>query len=384
MTRRPLRLLAAWLLLPAAAPALAQVPPPAPSSFFDFAGALPSPASAASAGTAGATRWIGDEPYENPAIEPGRGLTLGGQLYRISRQDLRTISRDFDQTPLWIDFAGGELRWGAGRLGLAAYAHQPFLRLEDAAFRLTADGGVDPATIQPSTDQREWRAGVAASWPLGRVRVGGAIEYQGVAEEYEVEVQSGGPSTGTTSTDWSGGGVGFQLGARVTLGERPLTRFELGASLQRLAELDLEGEAVTATMAFDTTYAVATTRTAAWAGGATLRWHVSEGFRVLLAGGGRGAQRYEAWGVEAGPATHWRVGGEFHDPRDPWTLRFGFGADVQTGVPESRAGVLAAGIGWKVGGGTQLEVGAEHRTVQRTGEPDSGEDHVVLTVVQDL
>ena len=79
--RRAVRIPLARLALVVAAAvgpraALAAAPTPLASSRFGFPGSVTNPPSAASAGLALADRWLGDEPFANPAIARGRGAAL--------------------------------------------------------------------------------------------------------------------------------------------------------------------------------------------------------------------------------------------------------------------------------------------------------------------
>ena len=71
----------AWL----GAPARAVTIDPA---LFLFPGSPSNATSAASAGVAFADRWLGDRPFDNPALETRRMVELTPLLEHISRQDL--------------------------------------------------------------------------------------------------------------------------------------------------------------------------------------------------------------------------------------------------------------------------------------------------------
>ena len=96
----------ALLIAALARPAASDTPSPLASSLFAFPGATGHPASAVSAGLAMADRWLGDDPFENPAAAPGPGVALSGALLHVSRQDLRALNRNFDETPAFFDGAG--------------------------------------------------------------------------------------------------------------------------------------------------------------------------------------------------------------------------------------------------------------------------------------
>src|SRR6059036_164007 len=103
-TRGRLVLVVSFLLCPMAA----QAQPPAPLSptLFAFPGGYANPASAASTGFALADRWLGDEPFSNPATPPRGEVTLSPSLIRVSRQDLRADNRNYDETSAFFDGAG--------------------------------------------------------------------------------------------------------------------------------------------------------------------------------------------------------------------------------------------------------------------------------------
>ena len=79
------------------------------------------------------------------------------------------------------------------------------------------------------------------------------------------------------------------------------------------------------------------------------------------------------------PAAEWKLAGEYHDARDPWTFRFGGGQEQQSGVPEPRAGVYALGLGWRFKH-SNVDFALTHRTLQRPGEPTSYDERVLLGI----
>src|SRR5439155_19706409 len=138
----------------------------------------PGPGSARSAGLALADRWLGDEPWDNPAWADARGIALTGALLHMNRQDLAADSRAFDQQAAFFGMGGGRIGGAFGRLGLAAYAYQPVMRFEDVAFEKGERGGPSPpAIIQSSLSSREIVAGLAGSWGSGPARFGLAGEW---------------------------------------------------------------------------------------------------------------------------------------------------------------------------------------------------------------
>jgi hypothetical protein len=121
-----------------------------------------------------------------------------------------------------------------------------------------------------------------------------------------------------------------------------------------------------------------TVREPGWELGSSARIAVSPSLRVLAAVGGRTSQAWAGFDLTAGRAWEWKLAAEYHDARDPWTLRFGLGLERQADAPEPRANVLGLGYGRGFTWGT-VDVGLTHRTVDRATGPHSFEDRVVLT-----
>src|SRR6185369_16871340 len=82
------------------------LPPPLSSPDYHFPGAVASPGSAASAGVGMADAWLGDEPFENPALTAKNRASFSPLLYHMSRQDLRGISRGYSEQSAFFDGAG--------------------------------------------------------------------------------------------------------------------------------------------------------------------------------------------------------------------------------------------------------------------------------------
>jgi hypothetical protein len=120
-------------------------------------------------------------------------------------------------------------------------------------------------------------------------------------------------------------------------------------------------------------------REAGWEFGTSARYAASPAFRVLASLGGRTAQSWQGFNIAAGRAWEWRAAIEYHDARDPWTLRMGFGQQHQDDVPQPRADDLAIGFGWHFAHVT-TDLGLVHRTVVRESQPHSFEDRIALTV----
>jgi hypothetical protein len=377
MTR--VRVLSLVLALAAAAPARADLPSPITPALFGFPGHSLAPGSARAAALAGAGRWLGDEPFHNPALGAADGLVLTPVLQRVSRQDLRAENRNYDETSVFFDVLGGWVGRGAGAWTLAAYVHQPLVRHERFAYTRGVNA-VQPALIQGQADQREYRAGLAVSRRAGSWRFGVAGEWHGRSDTYETVEQSGSPSSGMSHADFSGGAIGGQVGARWD-GEAPWGgALAAGAGLRFVPALDLDGELRYELLTGDSTGTLAVTRESGWEGGVSAAADATPTFRVLVSAGGRTGQDWDAFGVRDGTLFEWKLGGEFHAPDVPWTFRFGLGQEQQQGVAESRSGVLGLGLGWDLGD-MRADFGAVRRTLERDAQPTSYEDRLVGSVV---
>src|SRR5438093_707668 len=117
--------LALWFLVVSAAPVSAAPPPPLTGSDYDFPGAVSSPGSALSAAVGLADSWLGDVPFDNPAVPPRRVGSLSPLLYHVSRQDLRGFNRNFSEQSAFFDVAGAWAGIPSGALNFFAYGHQP-------------------------------------------------------------------------------------------------------------------------------------------------------------------------------------------------------------------------------------------------------------------
>jgi hypothetical protein len=371
--------LAAASLVLAAAPARAQLPTTIAPDLYAFPGAHPSPGSAASAGLALADRWLADEPFDNPAASRPYTLALSPLLLHVSRQDLRAEHRSYEETSAFLEAAGGTFSAEGGTIGVALYGYQPVLRLEDNAF-LTGSQVGPSGSVKSNTDAREFRGGLAASLGRGRLRFGFAGEWTHRADHYERTEDTGAPAPSTYLTDFSGEGFGGQAGVRVSFGEGP-GALTMGAAVRYVPELELTGEETLGSASGTTTNPVSTRREAGWEGGLSARYSVTDAFHALGSAGGKSAQKFEGWGVMSGEGFEWKLAGEYHDRRDPWTLRFGLGEEQQSDVPEPRSGVVGLGFGFQFES-TQLDLGLVHRTFKRGDHATSTEDRIVASLVQ--
>ncbi|HTK31635.1 MAG TPA: hypothetical protein VL332_06695 [Candidatus Saccharimonadaceae bacterium] len=358
----------------------AHATPPAPLDpvRFSFPGSMPMPGSATSAGLALADRWLGTEPFDNPAWAPRRAGSVAPLLLHSNRQDLRAANRDFSDETAYVDFAGAWAGTSLGRVGLAAYLQQPVLRLEDNAY--TVGNALSPTSgsVVSSTSARELRAGVLGSLPLGRVRAGVALEWTHRDDVYQADVEDGSPNSGTTRLELSGSGVGGSAGLRFD-GQFLGRALGAGAAWRYVPELSLDVTQRADLISGSSTASMPSTRAAGWEGGASVRWLVDPAFALLAGGGARGAQDWSGLGVTTGAGSSWALAGEYHDARDPWTLRFGGGAEQQSGVPEARDGVYGLGFGWLFGT-VAAEVGLTHRVIERAAAPHSYEERIVATL----
>ena len=364
-----------------ASAALAQPPSPINPVYHSFPGAHAHPASARSAGLALANRWLGEEPWDNPAGAGARSLTLTGALLHNSRQDLRRQNRRFEEQSVFLDAAGGSVGWSAGGLGLTLYASQPVLRVEDNAFSRGIDPTAEPAAITTGTTVRELRAGLAIAWGGERLRIGAAGEWTQRQDRYELVEQSGSPASGSRVAEFSGDGFGGSAGVRIGFGEAAPGAIRVGAALRWIPAIAVTGDQSLELLAGTSGAAISAEREAGWEAGGTVSVVVTAAFQALLALGGRGEQAWEGFGVTRGAGSEWSVGGEYHDARDPWIARFGFGIEEERGVPEPRSRRIAFGAAWLMDS-TTLDFGILHRSIERPGQPDSSEDRVLVGVVQ--
>jgi hypothetical protein len=364
--------LGAILLLAVACEAGAQPPSPLDlARFYSFPGALPGPASAVSAGRGLSDRWLGEEPFDNPAAQPARGIAAAPLLLRVKRQDLPADYRNYDENSGFLDLAGAWLSLPVRGLGLALYVYEPVLRREEAAFTSKPDV-VPVGTFTTASSARETRAGLALSRSRGTASFGAALEWTRRSDSYDYREISGDPFAGARHVDFSGDGFGFQAGARVAASER----VALGGAVRYLPALALSGQQSLPALAVERS--VAATREAGWEGGLSAQVTVTEAFRVLGSLGGRTAQAWDGFHATSGSTVSWGVGLDYDDVEAPWVARFGLGQEQQHGSPEPRAGVLGLGLGWKLDA-LRLDAGLLRRSIGRAGKATSYDDRVVAS-----
>lgn len=370
--------------LACAAPAIAAPPPPLDTDLFSFPGSTLVPPSGISAATALADRWLGDEPHDNPAVAPGFRVIASPLIQRLNRQDLASRNRNFTEAGPAIDGAGLSIvSPPVGVLTFSVHVSQPVLRFEETAYTsgLATPGSVNapPATVRTFASARETRAGGGVSARVGPLRIGAAAEWTRREDLYRRTLQEGGPNDGTTEVSFSGDGIGGQLGVRFGQEDTTSRAWAVGAAVRFVPAMTLEGTATADLVSGSSSDPTTVEHAGTLAGGVSARVALGPTFAAIAGFGARGAQRWEEYDVEAGSAWEWRLGGVFHDPRDPWTLRFGFGMERQSSVPEPRATVMAAGLGWHFADAT-VDLGVMRRTLSRDDRANSFDDRAVISI----
>ena len=358
------------------------------AALFHFPGNAALPIAASSAGVALADRWLGDLPFDNPAFAAPRGLEVSPALVHVSRQDLRAANRNYVETSVYLDGAGGWIAVPLGRGTVFAYGSQPVLRFDDNSYTrgtTAVDPANPPAMIRSQAEAREVRAGAGFSWGDSGLRAGVAGEWTRRDDRYQVIEESGSPLAGTHNTRFSGDAAGLQAGVRLgrgLSGPHPLTA---GLGVRMLPALSLSAHDTFEPLipAVGDTRDYAVDRGSSWEGGVSARYGVNATFVVMAAAGGHGAQPWHGLGASAHAGTMWSIGGAFHDPQDAWTLRFGYGQEAQPGAPEPRSGLFGLGLGW-TSEGLRIDVGALRRSIQRGSSPTSYDDRVVASVGVDF
>jgi hypothetical protein len=360
-------------------------PSPLSGGLFAFPASNPSPATASSAALGLADRWLGEIPFDNPALAARRTGGASGILHRVSRQDLRADNRQYDEQPLFVDPAAAWVELPAGPVRLSAYGWLPVLRREDNSFLRGEPGGpVAPAVVSSTTEAREVRAGLAAAAGSGAVTVGVAGEYTFRRERYSVTEESGAPESGTREIEFDGGGVGGQMGLRLDLPRNALGEISLGIAARYLPALALDGGRREDLVFLGTSSApVEVERESGWEGGATVADRVSPALRVVAGAGARTARDWDSFGVTSGEAWSIAAGLEYRDPAEPWTARFGIGREGEAGSATPRTTVVGLGFGWWWDR-MLLEAGVLHRSLAGEGAPTSSDDRIVLTLRQEF
>jgi len=363
----------------ATAPARASAPPPLSNPVFGFPlpGDYAAAVNARSAGLSFSDRWLGTSAYENPAAKLPVAFEVSPLFLRTSRQDLSSQNRDFDQTRGFVDLAGAELSFQARKLGLALYAWQPVLRLEEQAY--SAGPLVAPAAVQQQDHQREVRAGGAISSGFGGLRVGVSAEWVHRDDSYETHERSGDPSAGDRVLTFSGDGFGVTGGVTYEKDpDKPWGRW-VGAALRYGSELPLTGTLDERLTVSDTSFAFDATRASEWSGGASARVVVAPATRVVLGVSARSGAEWKGFDFKTTGGASWSVGLDWKDDELPWGARFGVGQEVNPGALEKKAGLLSVGFTYLMGD-IVLDLGIMHRNLAREGFPHSADDRAVGSV----
>jgi hypothetical protein len=342
-----------------------------------FPGAYPTPPNAVSAARGYADAWLGATPWSNPAV-PTTAWSAELSLFalHIGRQDLRADNRNYDEVSVFLGGGGVALVAPIGaRMALHAYAWRPESRMEENTYTVGdgTDPTVTPATVTNRVEVHESRAGAGIAATFGDLRAGAAIELTARDDFYRRIEQSGSPVAGTRELAFDGTAVGGQAGLHWGHGASPKGRIEIGAAVRLLPELEVSGEEVDDLAIGTTTTPASAIRESGWEGGLSAAYGVGEAVRLLAGFGGRTAQAWEGFGVEAGVATHWSVAADVHDARDPWSLHIGFGRGTQDGVPEPSCSVFGLGGDWDFGSVT-ASAAVIRRGLQREGKPTSHDD----------
>ncbi len=359
-----------------AVPAMSEVAP-FDTGLFAFPGESPSPGSARAAGLGLADRWLGDEPFDNPATSGSNAVSVSPLIQRVNRQDLRAIASGYDETAGFFDFAGAWGRYSAGPWTFAAYLHQPALRHEENAFTIGDVGApTPPRDLRTATESREVRAGVSVGLTHGMWSLAAAPEWTKREDHLVYTDASEQPGHGTTTLDFDDQQVGGQAGLRLTLPPERLLGLRVGVAVRYVPEFDFEGLLAQDLDTGSSESPVGIRRESAWEAGGTIEAHLAPSFRLMLGGGGRTATAWEGLGEARHRSGQLSLGGEFHAPGDPWAFRFGFGRESDPGAPESSSGVVGLGAGWTDGGLT-IDVGVVRRSLERSNAPTSFDDRIV-------
>lgn len=361
------------------APALAGAPAPLSNPAFGFPlpGDYVAAVNAASAGLALSDRWLGTSAFENPAARLPQGLEISPLFQRVSRQDLSSENRDFDQTGGFPDLASAALSLPSGRWGLTFYAWQPVLRLEEQAYSAGPLGA--PAAVRQQDNQREIRAGGAISRGIGTLRFGVSGEWVHRDDSYETHEQSGDPTAGDRLLKFSGDGFGINAG--VTYEQDPDKPWGswIGAALRYGSELPVSGTLEERLTVSDTTFDFDATRAVEWSGGVSARVVVAPATRVLAGVSARSGAKWEGFDFRTTAGASWSLGLDWKDDELPWGARFGVGQEANPGALEKKAGLLSVGFTYLLGD-LVLDVGFLHRNLAREDFPHSADDRVVGTV----
>jgi hypothetical protein len=359
----------------------------APPVFYneDYAFPVPgdyvSPVNAASAGLALSDRWLGTTSFENPAALLSRGIELTPVFQRVSRQDISSQNRDFEQVTGYPDLLGARFSTPVGGFGVTVYAWQPVLRLEE--FQFSAGPLANPAALRLLTSQREIRAGAAVSRGFGHVRLGVSGEWSRRDDFYESHEQSGNPLAGDRRIELAGNSFGASAGVAWEKDpDRPWGSW-FGAALHYAPELSLTGtyegvNDVPGGVASDTSYALDVTRESEISGGISGKVAIAPATWFTAGLSFRSGADWKEFGIGTSTGASWSVGLDWRDPELPWGARFGVGQEKNPGALEEKAGLIGVGFTWG-SGDFVIDAGLLHRNLAHRDLPRSSDDRVTLS-----
>lgn len=355
-----------------------------PNFAFPLPGDYVSPANAASAGLSLADRWLGTTGFENPATALPLGLELTPVFQRVSRQDISSQNRDFEQVTGYPDVLGARFSMPAGAWGFTAYAWQPVLRLEEFSF--SAGPLAQPAFVRLLTSQREARAGGAVSLGMGAARFGVSGEYVRRDDFYEAHERSGNPLAGDRRIEMAGDGFGGSVGFTWEKDtDRPWGSW-FGAAVHYGSELKLDGSYSGVNdfpdgVAADTSYAFTATRETEWSGGVSGKVTIAPATHFVAGLSLRTGADWTGLGIGTSTGATWSVGFDWKDPELPWGARFSFGQEKNTGALEEKAGLIGFGFTWVSSEDFVIDVGLLHRNLAPPRDlPRSSDDRVTASV----
>lgn len=359
----------------------ATLPAPLSTGLFPFPAAVLGPADAASAGVGMADRFVGDEPFDNPAAATGLGFRLTPQIALTSRQDLHAANRELDDGGPVFDVGGARASAVVRGLSLSLYVSQPVLRTDNVSWIVgrTLPVSGSPAAVSIDATAREMRAGLAVSHAAFGGRVGVAGEWVNRDDTYERKEVSGSPDAGTTHAEFSGSGVAAAVGGRWERDPDAMWGWTAGASLRWNGELSTDGTATADQVGGASRTSFTATRASGVEGGAGVRVTVGRGVRALASFGGASAREWDGFGLSPGAQAEVRLAVDLRDPDGPWTARLGVGQEQMPGTNEYRAGHVAIGFGW-VDGDMTVDAAVMRRTTTRGNEPNSHDDRGVVSV----
>ena len=195
--------------------------------------------------------------------------------------------------------------------------------------------------------------------------------------------ESGSPAAGTQRMSLQGDAFGGQGGVRLVLPKMRVGEIALGVGARYLPALSVKGTQVLDLLLGASRVDLSAERQSGWEGGVSVADRVTPQVRLILGGGGRTSREWKGLDVTDGRAWSGSLAMEFHDARDPWTLRLGLGREGEEGSLNPHAGVVALGFGWSLGT-TRVDLGALRRSLESHTEPTSFDDRVLVSVTTDF